>query len=189
MIWTISIILYLLYCVAVSVVLVIVWGIMRLVRKDFSIKKWHWIVCGIIYILPLLYAAVHDVYLNYFYDRTGFIEERMEWATKVDFPEFEIAEYRQGETCFNGDYTDEYELSFKEVPSQEFYDRIEALCGRKDATGTACWSKVDSTHYQFNHIWGMDFPNPDGKITDEEASLSVSIEKGSMTFTVTEGRW
>lgn len=182
-------IFYSMYCVALSIVLAIVFGIVRLVNGKFSLRKKYVFLCGILYLLPVLGYSVMSVYSNHVYDRKGYIEERVEWATKVEFPDFEIEEYVQGETAFNGDYTNEYRLVFKIVPSQEFYDQIESVCSH---TGDSCashWQKVDATHYEYSYIWGNGIPNPDGELTDEDADMTVVIEKGSREFTVTEGCW
>lgn len=182
-------IFYAVYLVIASIVMAILWGIAKLIYKNIQMKRWHWMVCALILALPLIYFAVGTLYHKLFFDRKGFIEKRIEWATKVDFPEFEIKEYNKGETSFNGDYMDEYVLEFKEVPDQVFYDRIEAFCNEADSTNDMRWEKIDSTHYRWMGIWGGPTPNPDGKQTEEDADLGVFLEKGVREFTVSEGRW
>lgn len=189
-------IFYAVYLVIASIVMAIFWGIAKLIYKNIHMKRWHWMVCALILALPLIYFAVGTLYHKLFFDRKGFIERRIEWATKVDFPDFEIKEYIEGGRAFNGDYMDEYVLEFKEVPKQEFYDRIEALCNETDSLDDTNmrWRKIDSTHYYWGGIWGNGTPNPDGIQTEdtsieEDADMSVDIEKGAREFTVSEGRW
>ena len=41
--------------------------------------------------------------------------------TGVPFPEFSSIYYYEGRTSFNGDYTDDRDIMFDEMPSDEFY--------------------------------------------------------------------
>ena len=113
------------------------------------------------------------------------LKERIEWATKVSFPTFSITEYKEGEASFQGDYEDEYIVAFDSIPPQSFYDQIEKRCRQADSH----WCKADSTRYLYTYIWGNGTPDPDGKLTDEDAFMTISLEKGARTFTVKEGMW
>lgn len=180
---------YAFYLGIVCILFAIFWGIAKLFYRDTHMKRWHWVVFALILALPLIYFVVGTVYHKATFDREAFIEERIEWATKVDFPEFKIKKYEKGGVSFNGDYMDNYVLEFEEVPRQEFYDQLEALCNEPDSTGEMHWSKQDHTHYSWGGIWGNGTPNPDGEETEEDAFLNVHIEKGKRKFKVSEGMW
>ena len=52
-------------------------------------------------------------------------KSRIERITGVEFPDYEIKKEYNGRQSFNGDNKNRYQAEFSEMPSDEFYNKLE----------------------------------------------------------------
>ena len=104
--------------------------------------------------------------------------------TGVPFPEFSSIYYYEGRTSFNGDYTDDRDIMFDEMPSDEFYHILDSLSSSENTY----WSK-DGEEYGFGRMWGNGYPAPPGESEDDDRFLYIQLSKKDRFATIRYGRW
>lgn len=111
-------------------------------------------------------------------------KSRIDRITGVEFPRYVVTKIENKGSSWMGDFKDEYTLEFRDPLSDSFYDQID----RKISEGDSCWSKDGDTYYYYI-VWGNGKPAPEGENEEADGIISISLIKGSKTFTITNGAW
>lgn len=136
----------------------------------------------IVYAIIFFYSL--DAYNSYHRKYRFTDTETLEKITGIDYPDFKIVEYKKDKSSFLGDYNDILIIEFEEIPSEEFYTRIDSLIATEDSE----WFKHENT-YSYSKMWGNGLPAPRREEDDEDMSFSISFDKGSKQATLRYGAW
>lgn len=136
----------------------------------------------VIYILLFFYGL--DTYYSYQRKHRFANKDVIERITGITYPNFKIIEYTKGKTAFQGDYSDQLKIEFKEVLSTAFYQKLDSLV----IIGFSDWSKHDNV-YSYSKVWGNGLPAPKGENDEEDMSFSISFGKGSKQAIINYGAW
>lgn len=163
-------------------------------RKWQLLPKWLRITSFILSPLMLiimgiaLFISIYWYKLDY-YPRHHFVRPRViENITGVRLPKYKVikydkgVEYEKSRLSFLIDYTDEFVLEFKEMPSEEFYQQLhDKYDHHKNENGI--------TEYSFYCMWGNGLPAPKGESESDDYTFSIKILKDSKTFYIKSGAW
>lgn len=146
-------------------------------RKTFlSIGLFMLVVCTI-------YTCVDGV--NYSSVRRYANNQTIENITGIPFPEFNIVEYRQGPTSFNGDFSDTLKLEMKEPMSDSAIQKLDSIISA-DTSRLPVWRQYEN-RYRFFKTWGHGTPAPKGENDDEDMHFELLMDKGSRIVTIVFG--
>ena len=157
-------------------------------RKWQLLPKWLRITLFVLSPLMLiiiciaLFISIYWYNMDY-YPRHHFVRPRViENITGVRLPKYKVIEYNKGRRSFQGDYSDEFVLEFKEMPTDEFYQ----LLNEQYEHNTNYEGIVE---YTFDCMWGNGLPAPKGESENDDYTFYIEIPKDSKTFYIEAGAW
>lgn len=112
--------------------------------------------------------------------------KRVERITGVPFPEYDIVEYKRGDSNFLGDYKDEIVVEMKSELSDADFCRLDSIIANDSKTN---WRKNNDSSYTFGIMWGTSFPAPPGENPEEDRFFNIEIRKGSKRAQIHYGAW
>ena len=156
------------------------WGMMKL---KFSIPIALFSPVGLILIAFIgfgLFLGYDSYYRTHHYTDIDVIEN----ITGIRLPEFKIVDSDKGNSSFTGDYTDVFEICFKEDISLSTFTRLDSIV-KLDGSK---WSKRED-EYSYSIMWGNGLPAPKGESAEDDGTFSLQIQKGSKNATIEHGTW
>ena len=111
--------------------------------------------------------------------------QTIENITGIPFPEFNIVEYWQGPTSFNGDFSDTLKLEMKEPMSDSAIQKLDSIISA-DTSRLPVWRQYEN-RYRFFKTWGHGTPAPKGENDDEDMHFELLMDKGSRIVTIVFG--
>ena len=122
-------------------------------------------------------------YYGYYHPRHHFVRPKViENITGVRLPKYKVVEYERGSHAFTGDYSADFVLEFKEIPSKDFYQLLNELYDHRT-------NSKGITEYTFDCMWGNGLPAPKGESDSDDYFFHIKIPKGSKAFYIESGAW